>query len=253
MDANEDAAAMEGAQESGGVLVPQKLNAHTAPRLTKLAERAQAWEEAQANVNAAIQASEKGISLLAGYAGRGFYKGPAPTPVKLVSRLAPSTESVGSSVGAASRSNPALYDQTEVMLDANALTGMMERGEPVIAAMAGRRPVIPPQAAREYINGPPGQRTAAEIRDRAQKVWSFMNDYGGRLADPGSEASAVARQQQIIAYNAGRSKMLAPLLHSGDHLVLESMSVEQIPLLTRDRRLANAARFFYLIPGPETY
>jgi len=59
-----------------GIFVPGILNAHTSPRLAKLAGEAREWKQAWENADAATRASMELVPIAAAYGGQGFSKGP---------------------------------------------------------------------------------------------------------------------------------------------------------------------------------
>jgi RHS repeat-associated protein len=124
----------------------------------------------------------------------------------------------------------------QVVLDANALVGMFERGERVVveAAIRGRQPLIPITAAKEYMRGAPGARTLTDRLARAQRLRFWMQETGAVIAPAASESSVIATQMSV-----GR---LGRALGIGDARVLVTAEQAVAALLTRDAGLRRAAQ-----------
>lgn len=142
------------------------------------------------------------------------------------------TSGAGAGVAAAARG--------EVAIDANAVTGMFERGEQaaVETAMAGRRPVVSITAAKEYMRGAPTARTLADRLARAQQLRVWLTQQGGRIGAGASEADVIASQMA-----AGR---FGKTLKLGDARVLASAEREGLSILTRDIKFRNILKAFGL-------
>jgi len=112
------------------------------------------------------------------------------------------------------------------VLDANALTGAFERGElgAVDAALAGRRPLVPMQAAKEYLR-----------RGDVETLRSFLEAREGRMAAAGSEQTG--RALQVAADWGGR------VIRTGDSRVAASAMREGAPVMTRDKKFFNALKW----------
>jgi RHS repeat-associated protein len=111
-----------------------------------------------------------------------------------------------------------------VALDTNALIGALKEGRvaAVDAAIAGRIPVVPISAAKEFIkaNGSAG----------AQALREFLAARGGRLAAAGSESAAAALRAQA----AGMGRALRLL----DSRIAVGAIEEGAPLITNDKKFA---------------
>jgi hypothetical protein len=75
--AESDAYAMATARDQDGVFVPGVLNAHTTPRLAKLAGEVRDWKESWANADAITRASLELLPIVTAYGGQGMAKAPA--------------------------------------------------------------------------------------------------------------------------------------------------------------------------------
>ncbi|MBK8256728.1 MAG: hypothetical protein IPK82_29160 [Polyangiaceae bacterium] len=149
-----------------------------------------------------------------------------------------STVRVGDDAGAAI--GPEIGARGAVVLDTNAVTGMFERGQMAIveAAMAGRQPIIPITAAKEFLRGAPTARTLADRLARGQQLRTWLSVHGGRIGAAAREADVLG--SQMAAGRLGRA------LSVGDARVLLSAEREGLPLLTRDRQLIGVAQAFGL-------
>jgi RHS repeat-associated protein len=112
--------------------------------------------------------------------------------------------------------------RSAAVLDANALMRGIEKGEAaaVDVALAGRQPIVPIQAAKEFLR-----------KGDAGALRSFLTERGGRLGAASSEASAASLQSQARA--VGRS------LKIGDARVAGSALREGAPVITRDTSFRN--------------
>jgi hypothetical protein len=118
----------------------------------------------------------------------------------------------------------------EASVDVNALINAIEKGEMAALdrALAGRAPVVPITAAKEFLK-----------RGDVSSLRSFLTARGGRIGAAGS-ASAIATLQQM-ATAAGR------VLKSKDAAVVASALKDGLPVITRDSKLL---RFLQNVIGP---
>lgn len=107
-----------------------------------------------------------------------------------------------------------------VAIDANTAIRAIEAGESaaVDAALAGRTPVIPIQAVKEFL-----------VKGDVNALRGFLSSRGGRVAAGASDEAAAALQGQATAL--GRS------LKPKDARVAASAQKEGVPLITRDTKL----------------
>jgi hypothetical protein len=134
----------------------------------------------------------------------------------------------------------------EAVLDANAVIGAFERpGElaQVEAGLAGRAPVVPITAAKEFLKGAPGARTLADRAARGTQLRLWLTANGGRIGAAASESDVLA--SQVAAGRLGFTSSRSALTLT-DARVLLSAEREGLPLLTRDVALQNIAKAFNL-------
>ncbi|MFO0547056.1 MAG: DUF6531 domain-containing protein [Polyangiaceae bacterium] len=127
----------------------------------------------------------------------------------------------------------------EVALDANAVTGMFERGEKaqVEAAMAGRKPVLTQDVVDEYLMGPPNARSPADRAAREAQLNAWLAQHGGRIAPAADAASGQAIQTQV----RGSGTVKQPRnISDPDSRVLAGAVRENVALLSRDKQVKHA-------------
>ncbi len=107
-----------------------------------------------------------------------------------------------------------------VAIDANAAIRAIEAGEAAAldAALAGRSPIIPIQAVKEFL-----------VKGDVNALRGFLTSRGGRVAAGASDEAAAALQAEAKAL--GRS------LKPKDAKVAASAQKEGVPLITRDQKL----------------
>jgi predicted nucleic acid-binding protein len=133
----------------------------------------------------------------------------------------------GDSVGG-TPSLPAV-DRGSVMLDTNALVAAVKPGGD--AALAGRAPVVPITAAKEFLKG--RSATVPDPNATAQVLRDFLKQNGGRMGAAGTEADAAALRAMAASMKPARSLKLM------DSRVLASAQQEGLPVMTRDRKFYN--------------
>lgn len=110
----------------------------------------------------------------------------------------------------------------EVALDANTLISIFSEGHGarVDAALAGRKPVISPQAFKE-----------ATVKRPESVVMQWITDRGGRIGSEASDDVAQAFQEYLQElWKAGYK----PVLHDEDAAVLASAFEDGLPMITND-------------------
>ena len=111
-----------------------------------------------------------------------------------------------------------------VALDTNALVATVERGNGAI--LQGRAPIVSITAAKEYLAG---RGSPAALR-------TFLDVHSGRIGAAGPEHLAIGLQTRAVA--RGR------VLSRSDARVAANAVVEDVPLVTFDRRFSNFLREF---------
>jgi predicted nucleic acid-binding protein len=115
-----------------------------------------------------------------------------------------------------------------VALDTDPIIAALKEGKAaaVDAAIAGRIPIVPISAAKEYIkaNGAAG---AAALR-------AFLAARGGRIAAAGSEATATGLRE--LASGLGRA------LRLNDSRIASGAMREGVPLITNDSKFGRFLR-----------
>ncbi|MFK4068822.1 DUF6531 domain-containing protein [Streptomyces sp. NPDC029674] len=147
---------------------------------------------------------------------------PAPNPVTYVTNPHRWTDPLGLSPYAAVDTNP--------MIDA--LNG--SRTADVDAALAGRSPVLSPQAHRELIEG----------GHDPQAIGKWLSDRGGRMGPESTPEGVADIQGRLKAMWKGKS--FNPMIKDDDASVLHSAAQEGLPLITNDKKFyQNAERLGY--------
>ncbi|MEV7197878.1 DUF6531 domain-containing protein [Streptomyces sp. NPDC093510] len=147
---------------------------------------------------------------------------PAPNPVTYVTNPHRWTDPLGLSPYAAVDTNP--------MIDA--LNG--SRTADVDAALAGRSPVLSPQAHRELIEG----------GHDPQAISKWLSDRGGRMGPESTPEGVADIQGRLKAMWKGKS--FNPMIKDDDASVLHSAAQEGLPLITNDKKFyQNAERLGY--------
>lgn len=115
-----------------------------------------------------------------------------------------------------------------VALDTNAIIGALQEGKiaAVDAAIAGRTPLVPISAAKEFLRAN-GSGGASSLR-------GFLAARGGRLAAAGSESAAAGLRARAVGM--GRA------LHLGDSRIGAGAVREGASMITNDKRFANFLR-----------
>lgn len=119
-----------------------------------------------------------------------------------------------------------------VSLDTNVLVPALQEGQELrlVRQLNGRRPIVSPQAASEYLFGPPSQRTPAYRAARQQRLTEFLRVRGGRLGAAAPEI--LVEEFQITAGFFGK-RGPQRVLHEGDARVVVSAWLEGTPLMVR--------------------
>ena len=141
-------------------------------------------------------------------------------------------------------------------MDANAVTGMFDRGEKVAVetALAGRRPIVPITAAKEYMKGPENARRLTDRVARGSKLREWLSLHGGRIGtcSSGVRRSCIADgsgSNDSTSYNyASRFYKIVErsTLRLKDARVLGSAELEGEAILTRDKKFMTVLRAFGL-------
>ncbi|MEU9897710.1 DUF6531 domain-containing protein [Streptomyces phaeochromogenes] len=147
---------------------------------------------------------------------------PAPNPVAYITNPHRWTDPLGLSPYVAIDTNP--------MIDA--LNG--SRTADVDAALAGRAPVLSPQAHRELIEG--GHTPEA--------ISNWLTERGGRMGPEATDQGVTDIQGRLKDMWKGKS--FNPMIRTDDAKVLDSASQEGLSLITNDKKFyQNAERLGY--------
>jgi hypothetical protein len=116
-------------------------------------------------------------------------------------------------------------------VDANPLIRGLDYGEmdKLDTALAGRAPVVSPQAASEYLT-----------RGNAERFSEFLTSRGGRIGSDVTDAQAAALRSQAnsITDQFGNTRSLGV----GDSYVVGSAMNDGVPLITQDRQIIGFLR-----------
>lgn len=117
----------------------------------------------------------------------------------------------------------------EAAVDTNAVSDALTGGRAadVDAALAGRTPVLSPQAFSELQAG--GHST--------EDIMSWLTDRGGRIGPEATQTGIDSIQNAMRAMWRGKS--FQPMIHDADAAVLDSANQDGLPLITNDKRFAN--------------
>lgn len=119
----------------------------------------------------------------------------------------------------------------EVGVDANPLIQGLDYGQmdKLNAALAGRAPVVSPQAASEYL-----------ARGDAGRLSEFVASNGSRIGSQVSDQTAAALRSQAssLTDQFGNARALGV----GDSYVVGSAMQDNIPLITQDKQIIGFLR-----------
>jgi predicted nucleic acid-binding protein len=200
---------------SGGV----KLATERA--LVKGAEKGFIAGETRAISTVAGLGGQSGVAAQAAVAG-----GTAGTSAQTSSGSAPTVAAVGERGGG------------RAAVDTNVLIGVAEENQIAVVevGLAGRSPVVPLRATREFLRNP------ATRADRSSFLRKFLGERGGGIdiANAASEAEAAALQAQVAAIRVpgGGTR----ILKSADAAIGASADRAGLELLSFDRRFVAALK-----------
>ena len=119
----------------------------------------------------------------------------------------------------------------EVGVDANPLIRSLDYGESdkLSAALAGRAPVVSPQAASEYLAGGDAGRFADFLASNGGRIGSQVTD---------EEAAALRSQANSLTDQFGNARALG----YGDSYVVGSAMQDNVPLITQDGQVIRFLR-----------
>ena len=120
-----------------------------------------------------------------------------------------------------------------VVLDAASLIAALTEGAlpELDAALAGRQPLVPIRAAREYLK-----------KNSPDVLRAFLSDRGGRIAHAGSQSDAKGLQNLARTLGSSRNRRV---LRSADAEIAASALREGTNVITRDRKFRNFLRHAY--------
>jgi predicted nucleic acid-binding protein len=123
-----------------------------------------------------------------------------------------------------------LCARLSVVLDANALIGALAEGAlaEVDIALAGRQPLVPIRAAKEFLR-----------KNSPDALRAFLSERGGRIARAGSQSDAKSLQDLARTLGKRKSKRV---LKPKDAEVAASALKEETNVLTRDRKFRRFLR-----------
>ena len=190
------------------------------------------------NASTAASVVEFGVHAAAGHAASGGkVRLPERSSQAKFNKAAASVDDAPAAVGSgAGTGTPAAGGSGRAAVDTNALIGVAEEGQAAAAeaGLAGRSPVVPLRAAREFL-GKPATRT-----ERSSFLRQFLGERDGGIdiANAASEAEAAALQARVAAVPVpgGGTRVLK----GADAAIGASADKAGLELLSFDKRFVAA-------------